>query len=452
MNDETGLTEPAAGSGPGPEWVAAWSEDEGAARATAAFTARFDAAPDGVWSAPGRVNLIGEHTDYNGGLCLPIDLPHRTFVAMRATGASLGGAVVNLASSQEAAASLWSVRLAEVSPGSVTGWPAYAAGVAWALARAGYPVGGFDAVVDSCVPYGAGLSSSAALECAIAVGLDELFALGLGADDAGRATLVTACVRAENEVAGAATGGMDQASSLRAQAGHALLLDCLDQSVRHVPFDLAVDGLALLVVDTHAEHQLSDGKYAERRAQCESAAAKLGVTTLREIDPAALEVALARLADPDSNSDSDSDSNSNSDSDADADAHAGGGTSLLHTTRRRVRHVVTEIARVTELVALLDAGRVREIGPLLDASHESLRVDFEVSCVELDVAVEAARAAGALGARMTGGGFGGSAIALVEATAVGDVAAAVGAAFAARGLRPPAFLVARASAPAARTA
>ena len=401
-------------------WVDAWGSQEGAERARSLFDARFDAPADGVWSAPGRVNLIGEHTDYNGGLCLPIDLPHRTFVAMRATGASLGGAVVNLASSQEAAAGLWSARLAEVSPGSVTGWPAYAAGVAWALARAGYPVGGFDAVVDSCVPYGAGLSSSAALECAIAVGLDDLFALGLGADDAGRIELVAACVRAENEVAGAATGGMDQASSLRAQAGHALLLDCLDQSVRHVPFDLAADGLALLVVDTHAEHLLSDGKYAERRAQCESAAAQLEVGTLRELDPAHLETTLAHLDEP--------------------------------TTRQRVRHVVTEIARVTELVALLDAGRVREIGPLLDASHTSLRDDFEVSCLELDVVVEAARAAGALGARMTGGGFGGSAIALVEATALGEVAAAVGAAFAARGLRPPAFLVAQASAPASRTA
>ena len=418
--------EPAAA----PRWIGAWSPHEGADRATAAFRDRFGGEPDGVWSAPGRVNLIGEHTDYNGGLCLPIDLPHRTYVALRRTGSAPGGAVVNLASAQEAASGLWSARLADVVPGAVTGWPAYAAGVAWALARDGHAVGGFDAVVDSCVPYGAGLSSSAALECAVAVALDEAFGLELAADDAGRIRLVAACIRAENEVAGAPTGGMDQSASLRARAGHALLLDCLDLSVRHVPFDLTADGLALLVVDTRAEHQLADGQYAARRAACDAAAAQLGVTTLREVDTGALADTLARLTD---------------DGKGAAAADAG-------TMRRRVRHVVTEIARVAELVALLDAGRAREIGPLLDASHASLRDDYEVSCRELDLAVDAARAAGALGARMTGGGFGGSAIALVDAGRVDSVAAAVAAAFAAHRLTEPAFLVAIASAPAARTA
>ena len=175
-----------------PQWITAWETDDGADRATAAFRARFDAEPDGVWSAPGRVNLIGEHTDYNGGLCLPINLPHRTYVALRRTGSNLSGAVVNLASAQEAAAGLWSAALDEVAPGAVTGWPAYPAGVAWALARDGHPIGGFDAVVDSCVPYGAGLSSSAALECAVAVALVDVFELGLGADDAGRIALAAA--------------------------------------------------------------------------------------------------------------------------------------------------------------------------------------------------------------------------------------------------------------------
>ena len=409
-----------------PQWVRAWAPHEGAERATAAFRARFDAEPDGVWSAPGRVNLIGEHTDYNGGLCLPIDLPHRTYLALRATSSTLTDAVLSLASAQEAAAGLWSARLTEVAPGTVTGWPAYAAGVAWALAREGYPVAGFDGVVDSCVPYGSGLSSSAALECAVAVAVDDAFALGLGSDDAGRSLLVAACIRAENEIAGAATGGMDQSAALRAQAGHALLLDCLDGSVRHIPFDLAADGLALLVVDTRAEHQLADGQYAARRATCEAAAAQLGVATLREIGPRSLEATLDRLGD--------------------------GAAEDAATMRRRVRHVVTEIARVTELVALLDAGRAREIGPLLDSSHASLRDDYEVSCRELDLVVTAARAAGALGARMTGGGFGGSAIALVESGTVDAVAAAVARAFAAQGLTAPAFLVAQASAPAARTA
>ncbi len=407
-----------------PQWIRAWDPADGADRATAAFRARFGVEPDGVWSAPGRVNLIGEHTDYNGGLCLPINLPHRTYVALRRTGSTLSGAVVNLASAQELATGLWTAALDEITPGNVPGWPAYAAGVAWALARDGHAVGGFDAVVDSCVPYGAGLSSSAALECAVAVALDGAFALGLGADDAGRTRLAAACIRAENEVAGAPTGGMDQSSSLRAQGGHALLLDTLDGSVRHVPFDLALVGLALLVVDTRAEHQLADGQYAARRTACEDAAAQLGVATLREIDGAALDEALDRLVDA---------------------------AVPAEVARRRVRHVVTEIARVTELVALLDAGRARDIGPVLDASHASLRDDYEVSCDELDLAVEVARAAGALGARMTGGGFGGSAIALVEADQVDAVATAVADAFAAHGFAAPAFLVARAAGPAART-
>jgi len=406
------------------QWVGAWKPREGAERATAVFRERFGREPDGVWSAPGRVNIIGEHTDYNGGLCLPINLPHRTYVALRRTGKTLSGAVVNLASAQEAATGLWSAALAEITPGNVTGWPAYAAGVAWALARGGHPIGGFDAVVDSCVPYGAGLSSSAALECAVAVALDESFGLGLGADDAGRATLAAGCVRAENEVAGVPTGGMDQSSSLRAEAGHALLLDCLDLSVRHVPFDLATEGLALLVVDTRAEHQLADGQYAARRATCEAAAAQLGVATLRELDPCALDDALDRLTDA---------------------------AVPAQVARRRVRHIVTEIARVTELVALLEAGRARDVGPVLDASHASMRDDYEISCHELDLVVEAARAAGALGARMTGGGFGGSAIALVDSDRVGTVAAAVAGAFATQGLTAPAFLVAEASAPASRT-
>ena len=407
-----------------PQWISAWDPAVGADRATAAFRARFGAEPDGVWSAPGRVNLIGEHTDYNGGLCLPINLPHRTYVALRRTGSTLSGAVVNLASAQEAATGLWTAALDEITPGQVTGWPTYAAGVAWALARDGHSIGGFDAVVDSCVPYGAGLSSSAALECAVAVALDDAFALGLGADDDGRARLAAACIRAENEVAGAPTGGMDQSSSLRATQGHALLLDTLDGSVRHVPFDLGNEGLALLVVDTRAEHQLSDGQYAARRATCDAAAAQLGIATLREIDPDGLDDALGRLTD---------------------------GVVPAEVARRRVRHVVTEIARVTELVALLDAGRARDIGPAMDASHTSLRDDYEVSCDELDLVVEAARAAGALGARMTGGGFGGSAIALVEADRTEAVAQAVAAAFAAHGYTAPAFLVALAAGAAART-
>jgi galactokinase len=278
------------------------------------------------------------------------------------------------------------------------------------------------------VPYGAGLSSSAALEASVAVALDATARLRLAGtadepDDAGRAVLAAACVRAENEVAGAPTGGMDQSASLRAQAGHALLLDCLDGSVRQVPFDLAADGLALLVIDTRAEHALVDGQYAARRTTCEAAAAQLGLGTLREIPrPDGLTAALKTLA-------------------------AAGGVEA-DIAVRRVRHVVTEIGRVEEFVALLDARGVREVGPLMDASHTSLRDDYEVSCRELDLAVTTARSAGALGARMTGGGFGGSAIALVEADAVERVAAAVAAAFESAGLTAPTFLLSPPSAPA----
>lgn len=397
--------------------IDAWSDAEGAQRATATFERTYDCSPDGVWAAPGRVNLIGEHTDYNGGLCLPIALPHRTFAAVRRRDDD----VVRLVSGREGVP--WEGRLADVGPGTVQGWAAYVVGVAWALAQDGQPVTGFDAAVESCVPYGAGLSSSAALESAVAVALPALAGRWDGPDpddDAGRAVLAAACVRAENEIAGASTGGMDQAASLRSSAGHALLLDTLDGSVQHRPFDLGALGLALLVIDTKAPHSLNDGQYAQRRATCEAAAATLGVATLREIAPATLEDALSRLGDD--------------------------------VSRRRVRHVVTEIARVEDFVALLDAGRLPEVGPLMDASHASLRDDYEVSCAELDVAVSAAREAGALGARMTGGGFGGSAIALVRADDVEHVRRAVAGAFAGHAFAPPAFLAATAAGPAGRVA
>jgi galactokinase len=399
---ETTLSEP----------LVAWTDAEGAARVRALFAGTLGGEPAGVWAAPGRVNLIGEHVDYNGGLCLPIALPHRTFVALRRRDDD-GVRLVSALDPQN----VWSGSLAGIAPGAVSSWVAYAGGPAWALGEDGFTLGGFEAAIESCVPLGAGLSSSAAIECAVGAGLDEVFGLDLlPAGDAGRARLAAACVRAENAVAGAPTGGMDQAASLRARAGHALLLDNLDASVEQVPFDLVSAGLELLVIDTRAEHALVDGQYAARRAACHSAAEKLGVGTLREISD--LDGALAALDDP--------------------------------VEQRRVRHVVTEIARVVQFTDLVRAGRVREVGPLLDASHESLRVDYEVSCAELDLAVETARSAGALGARMTGGGFGGSAIALVEDADATRVAAAITDAFATAGMHEPAFLLATAAPGAAR--
>lgn len=403
------------------DWLDAWDEEDGSAQARALFTEVFDAAPDGVWSAPGRGNLIGEHTDYNGGLVLPFALPHRTYAAIsRRTDRT-----VRLVSAQEAG-TVVTVDLDTVAPGTVSGWAAYVVGVAWALEQAGATLGGFDVAITSCVPYGAGLSSSAALEGSVAIGLDALFALGHGADDAGRQHLVAACIRAENEIAGAPTGGMDQAAALRTQEGHALLLDCRSLEVRQIPFDLASDGLALLVIDTRAPHALVDGQYAARRTTCEAAAAVLGVETLREVTD--LDAALAALAAPGALDASGQDP---------------------EVAARRVKHVVTEIARVGEVVALLDSGRTSQVGAVLSAAHASLRDDYEVSCHELDVAVDAAVHAGALGGRMIGGGFGGSAIALVRVEDAEQVAGEIAAAFESEGLRAPGFLVAVAGGPAA---
>jgi galactokinase len=263
---------------------------------------------------------------------------------------------------------------------------------------------------------GSGLSSSAAVEGAVALALDDVAGLGLDADDAGRARLAAACVRAENEIAGAPTGGMDQATSLRARAGQALLLDCRDFTITRVPLDLAAEGLELLVMDTRAHHTLTDGQYGSRRDECRTAADLLDLDHLRDLTPSHPPDALQLLAER---------------------AHDAHQAAAL---QRRVRHVVTEIARVEQAADLLHAGRTRELGPLLVASHTSLRDDYEVSCPELDTACTTAVQAGALGARMTGGGFGGSAIALVEAGTATDIAAAVHDAAARQGHSRPALL------------
>lgn len=389
--------------------IVARPDDEAAAAARRLAQDTFGVTGAGVWAAPGRVNLLGEHVDYCGGPCLPVALPHRTAVAL----APRTDDQVRLVSAHSPD-DVWSGRLRDITPGGVTGWAAYAAGPAWALRQAGCAGGGFDAAIVSSVPVGAGLSSSAALECAVALALDETWGLKWARiGDRGRARLAAACVRAENEVAGAPTGGMDQAVSLRARAGHALLLDNRDASLQHLPLDLATAGLAVLVIDTRVRHALTDGAYAARRGACEAAAATLRVPQLTDVED--LPSALASLAGP-------------------GDARA--------WQRRAARHVVSEIARVRSAAQLLSAGQIAQLGPLLDASHESLRDDYAVSCPELDVAVEAARAAGALGARMTGGGFGGSALALVPSTQVSRVREEVVTAYERRGWQRPRFLLA----------
>ncbi|MDQ3156922.1 MAG: galactokinase [Actinomycetota bacterium] len=362
-------------------------------------------APAGIFAAPGRVNLIGEHVDYNGGSCLPMALPLATYAAI----APRDDDIVTLTSLQQDQP--WEGRLEHFGPGDVNGWPAYAAGVVWALQQDGLAFPGMDIVIDSRVPIGAGLSSSAALECSVALAAVSLIPGMSEPDDELRPHLVKACMRAEAEVAGAPTGGMDQTVAMLASQGNALLVDCRDWSTRDLALQPATAGLELLVVDTRASHALTDGGYETRRRDCEEAARLLGVGTLCEV--ADIGAALERLIDP-----------------------------RIH---RRARHVLTEIARVDEAVSCLGGGDFEAFGALLDLSHDSLRDDFEVSCPELDAVVDTVRTRGALGARMTGGGFGGSAIALIPSSARDSIEEDVHQAFVERGWQPPAFLPATAA-------
>jgi galactokinase len=375
--------------------------------AVAAFGRRYGAEPTGLWAAPGRVNLIGEHTDYNEGFVLPFALPMRTIAA-----ASAGGDGWSVCSSL--ADEPISFGVDEVDrPGAVEGWGGYVAGVIWALRDAGFTVPPARLAIASDVPVGAGLSSSHALECAVLTALADLGGLEIAIEE--RPKLVQ---RSENIYVGAPTGIMDQSASLRCTADHALFLDCRSYEVEQIPFDLSAAGLAILVINTNAPHQHSDGEYGARRKSCEEAAAILGVPALRDVSAGDLPAALARLDDD--------------------------------VMRRRVRHVVTEDQRVLDTVALLRQGRVREIGPLLTASHASMRDDFEITVDQVDVAVQAALDAGAYGARMTGGGFGGCVLALIDADRAEATAAAVDAAYEARGFTPATSWIAVAGPGAAR--
>ena len=359
-----------------------------------AFQELSGRAPDGVWSSPGRVNLIGEHTDYNDGFALPFAIAARVWaaVAIRADG------VLRMRSVQQPADDT-EVSLHDLAPGRPGGWAAHVAGAVWAAREAGLPVSGADVLVDGRVPLGSGLSSSHALECAVITAFDALHDTGLAPNQMARLALV-----AENDFVGAPTGMMDQIASLRATEGHALFLDNRSLDVELVPLAPAGAGLRLLVLNTRVHHGHAEGAYGDRRAACERAARLLGVRALRDVAAEDLEDALRKLP------------------------------RELHG---RLRHVVTEDARVLDAVTALRADDWPRLGALMDASHESLRVDFEVSCDELDVAVATARAAGAVGARMTGGGFGGSAIALVPADRADVVREAVVTAFADRGWARP---------------
>jgi galactokinase len=334
------------------------------------------------------VNLIGEHTDYNDGFVLPFALPRRTVVTAAATGEP--GWTVRSRGEEV------SFGPADLRPGAVEGWAGYVAGVAWALRDAGHEVPGARLELISDVPVGAGLSSSAALECAVLAALTGLAGVELAGMD--RARLAR---RAENDYVGVPCGIMDQAASTLARDGHALFLDCRTGETEQVPLPLADAGLAMLVLDSKAPHRLADGAYAERLAACRTGADLLGVPALRDATPADVD----RIDDA--------------------------------VIRRRVRHVVTENDRVLATVDRLRTGDLRGIGELLTASHASMRDDFEITVPEVDTAVEAALAAGAYGARMTGGGFGGCVIALTDADRLDAVREAVERAYAERGFTPP---------------
>src|SRR5215207_5282124 len=368
------------------------------------FRVRTDRQPAGVWAAPGRVNLTGEHTDYNDGYVMPFALAQRVLIAAapRHDGA---WSVTSLNND-----STETFETADLQPG-MAGWQAYVAGVVWALQEAGHRVGGADLVLTSDVPEGAGLSSSAALECAVLTALADLNDLDIAGLE--RAKLAR---RAENAFVGAPTGLMDQAAATLCTAGHALFFDCRTDDAEQVRFDPASAGLEILVLDTRTPHALVDSEYAARRASCEEAAGLLGVPALRDVID--LAAALDQLPDP--------------------------------VMRRRVRHVVTENSRVLEAVKILRTGRIVDLAPLLDASHESMRDDFEITVPQVDLAVETARTSGALGARMTGGGFGGCIIALVPAGEAERIGDEITQSFATVGYGPPAHFTAVPSAGAQR--
>jgi galactokinase len=373
------------------------------ARAAAAgwFAGLYGAEPEGVWHAPGRANLIGEHTDYNDGFVLPFALAQ----GVRAAASRRPDGLLELCSRQ-APGRVIRVGIGSLTPGMIGGWAAYPAGVAWALREAGHPVGGARLAFDSDLPEGAGLSSSAAVECATAIALTGLY----GAD-VPRAELARLAQHAENDFVGVPCGIMDQSASMLCERGHALLLDCRSLATAQVPFDVTSAGLELLILDTKVRHELGDSGYSDRRRACEQAAKLLGVPALRDVTDVA---ELDKLEDP--------------------------------VLRRRARHVVTDDQRAGEVAALLGRGAIAEVGPLLTQSHASLRDDFEISWPEADVAVEAAQAAGALGARMMGGGFGGSVIAIGPAGRTAAIVTAVTAEFRDRGWPGPSVVPATPSA------
>lgn len=425
-------------------WFSTRTPEQAVADVTALYREHFGAAkpaepaehtgPAGVWSAPGRVNLIGEHVDYAGGICLPFALSQRTYVA-----AALNNDGVYRVVSQFGTKTMHTeIAMDQVCPGYPADWAGYVVGTVWAasLELAGLDLPGLNIAIVSDVPVGAGLSSSAALECSVALAAADLAGLDDDArtdasQSAIRTALMQAAIRAENEVVGASTGGLDQRIALFAEPGHALAIDFATDSTQQVPFAIADRGLAMLITNTNAPHTLADGQYASRRAVVDGVTADLGVSSLRYADDA--EAASARWA------------AANTPAGVDA-------AEWQETVAKRVRHIVSEIARTAKAIEQLQAGELAGFGGSMQASHASLRDDYEVSVAQLDISVDVAMEHGALGARMTGGGFGGSSIALLPAEKVEETAAAIAQAFAEAGFAEPEFAVALPGAGARREA
>lgn len=410
-------------------WFSTRSNEQAIADVTALFREYF-AEPAGVWSAPGRVNLIGEHVDYAGGICLPFALSQRTYVA-----AALNQNGVYRVVSQFGSETMHAeIAMDQVCPGYPDDWAGYVVGTIWA---AGLDLPGLDIAIVSDVPVGAGLSSSAALECSVALAAADLSAADLaetstnGKTQPDRTALMQAAIRAENEVVGASTGGLDQRIALFAEPGHALAIDFATDSTQQVPFQIADHGLAVLITNTNAPHSLADGQYASRRAVVDGVTADLQVTSLRYANNA--EAASARWAE------------ANTPDGVDAAA-------WQDVVGKRVRHIVSEIARTATAIEQLQGGDLAGFGESMQASHASLRDDYEVSVAQLDVSVDVAMEHGALGARMTGGGFGGSSIALLPSEKVEQAAEAIARAFAEAGFAEPEFAVALPGAGARREA
>ena len=356
------------------------------------FSKLFHSGPDLVSAAPGRVNLIGEHVDYNQGLVLPFAIDSVAKCALRVRNDSK-----ILISSKQFNSELYETSILDLVPKAGPDWTRYILGVIWSLGV----TQGVEILVDSEVPQGAGLSSSAALECSVAFALNEALDLGLNRIDLARLSQ-----RAENDFVGVPCGIMDQTISLLGKSGHAILLDCRDLSSQLIPVNFEENGMRLLIIDTQAHHALVDGGYAKRREQCESVSKIFGVDSLRDLQKDSLESKKSEL------------------------------DSTLYL---RALHVVTEIERVREAVSLLQANNFKIFGNLLNDSHNSLRDNYEVSCPELDCAVEISQQNGALGARMIGGGFGGSAIALVNEGEIGKIASSIERAFANASFKSPRF-------------